>query len=180
MSTTEPQTNAASNIALEGVVTTPIKTFDPGPPQTPPCVIDDKNRGRVMFFTGGDEPFRAHFEMKVGQIRGQAYHTEGNTFFDIVSGSYVSIISDPQGENLDICLIEAPATMKIPAMRSHTFIPLTDGVILEASDIGTKQFLGNTVRVNDKLAPVIAGIKAKIENGEYRLYRRLGLPTDIK
>lgn len=161
-----------------GVELVQIPIFEKGP-QPQPAVIDDRVRGRVNFLSVGQEPFCAVFDMKVGQMRGQAYHREGNVVFHILRGSYVFMTSDEAVQKVEVRRVDEVCQIHVPPGRSHVFIPLTDGQIMETADIATEQFLGNIVRVNDLFKPYIEKAQADIAAGKYRAYGRAGLPKDI-
>jgi len=158
------------------IVTLPV--FDKGP-QEPKCVINDQTRGPVTFLTSGEENFMTFFYMKVGQIRGQAYHKEGNVIFHLLSGSYIFMTSDRDVTKVEKTVVHAPAQIHVLPTHSHVFIPLTDGMIIESADIGTKEFLSNVIRVNAQFAPHIEQTQKDIADGKYRAYAIMGLPTDI-
>ena len=169
----------ATQASTLGVKIIPLKVYAAGP-QKPPCVIDDPVRGRVELLTAADEPFRSHFEMKVGQMRGRAYHSVGSVCFDLLSGSYVFMTSDEKVQKVETSMVNAPAQIKIPAGRSHVFIPLTDGIIIETADAPTEEFLANVIRVFDAFAPHVEAVQKDIAAGKYRLYAQKGMPTDLQ
>ncbi len=123
----------------------------------------------MILASGQDELFRAHFQMRPGQVRGRAFNNAGTATFDLVEGTCICVTTTDKATQPEVKVISAPTVVVVPSLWTHTFIPLTDGRIFEMVDMRTSDFLanGNTVKIFDLMKPLMEKIQIGIRGGNY-------------